>query len=340
MTKRTAVIVVASFCAIIIILSTYIYQQTRPLTDEDFSQLVDAYNNNDTQGIIRDLKGRAQTSDERLLLAGAYLQEGSLTFREEEAFNSAKPLIEEVLIEDPNSSEAMRLMGYGFEITEDYDNALRFYDDAIKADITNSIAISNKAHAQALMGLIDEAIRDYQRAIAITPDLDHAALGLARLYNKKDINSKESMDLLDIVINKSINKRLIAEANQIKALMLMEVGKYDDAQIAIDSAIENDQNFAHAYVTRAELYFTKTDQENQNDELFESIFRDIEKATSINPNLTIAYHTAAVIARYNGYDDVANNLFTKALAVIPNDISLSTDEKSAFVEIIKQELEK
>ncbi len=336
MNKRVAVIIVFLFCALVVGLVAYVYKQNMYLSPQTYNEAVDAFNNNDTDSVIKALQGKTNTPDERILLATAYLQMGSEQFREAEGFALAAPVLKEILNDDPNNSEALRLMAYGYEITQDYGNASLWYDKAIKADTGNAAAYSGKAHALALQGQIDEAIRQYGLALAIDPRLDHAELGLARLYIKKDENPDKVAEFLNDIIASSPNKRLVAEADQIRGVMLMSAGDYAGALKAFDDAIAADPKLPQAYVGRAEAGFARFDEKAANpEEAFSSFMEDIQTATQIDPNLTTGYYVGGTLIQYNGNKEIAAALYNQALSVVDKDITLSADEKADMKETIQ-----
>jgi tetratricopeptide (TPR) repeat protein len=338
MTKRAAIIIVFLCCALVVGLVVLIYKNNINVSPQAYSEAVDAFYNNDADAVIKSLEGKTDDTDERLLLASAYLQVGSVGLAEEEGFAKAKPLLLEVLAENANDTEALRLMAYGYEITEQYQVALSFYDKSIKADIGNAAAYSGKGHALALMGRIDEAIREYQSALSIESNLDHAELGLARLYIKKDINRDRVQEYLDDVTKNSPNKRFVAEAFQMKGALLLNESKYKEALPAFDASIAADSTLAQSYVGRAQASFALIDASSENEEYLDGIMKDLEKATELNENLTVAYYYAGVVMEYTGKKDFADALFAQALEVADNDISLSADEKATMKALITESI--
>ena len=104
------------------------------------------------------------------------------------------------------------------------------------------------------------------------------------------------------VITNSANKRFVAEAAQLKGGFLMNRSKFAEAKAAFDLAITTDPTLGQAYVVRAQAGFVlfKESSTSAEDD-FAALIRDIENATEVNPELTIAYYTGGTLLEYNGH---------------------------------------
>jgi len=274
-----------------------------------------------------------------LFKAQTILQQGSLEFNEQEAAEEALIIINKALEIDPDSAGAYYLMGYAYEISQNYTEAFTAYNTSIDLD-PSARAYSGRAHANDLFGLLEEARNDYEAALALDPNLDHALVGIARIYLSGG-NTGEAQESLNKALNVSENKRLIAEAEQLLGIAEIIGQNFSEAKTHFDTALEYDNTLAAAWVGNAEAKYGLLLDSSQ--ELFqidvESILRTALQAITINPNQTTAYR---IIGRtyYTVGDSVqAERFLNLALSVLDNDITLSATDKEVVRDDINRLIE-
>ncbi len=75
----------------------------------------------------------------------------------------------------------------------DYKAAIAFFQDALKLDTRNSEVLNMLAHSQRMTGLIDEAIANYKKALAIRPDFPEAREYLGEAYIQAALREIEAL---------------------------------------------------------------------------------------------------------------------------------------------------
>ncbi len=271
-----------------------------------------------------------------IALATLYSQQGSLNFTEEESAQKVITLTEEALRLSPNNSEAARVMGYAYEISEDYAAATAYYEMAIRFNLHNAMAYSNLGHTYDLQGDLMLAEQNYKHALLIQNDLDHALLNLARVYVRNN-DMENARIYAEKTIEFSKNNRFISEAHNILGVISLRENKLDEAKSSFESAIKADERLANNYVGLAQVRFAMIESSGpdadineiiKNIELFiQEATPLIEKALGLNPNLSVAYITKARILQLSGDFVGALAAIQQGSSVVSKDITLGALEK-------------
>ena len=96
-------------------------------SSEGIQAIADFYNNNLDDAINKTeiyLKDNPKDISGLLLLATSYEQKGSLEFKEKQYGDLAIQTANEVLTIDPSNAEAYRIIGYAYEIEQNYTDAI------------------------------------------------------------------------------------------------------------------------------------------------------------------------------------------------------------------------
>lgn len=102
--------------------------------------------------------------------------------QENERYNDAMKTYLKALEYHPNFREAHYNLGYvNMFYLKTYRQALPYFTDAIKVDPNYFEAYYNRGYCFELMGDINNAAKDYRKALSIKPDYDLAAKGLSRV---------------------------------------------------------------------------------------------------------------------------------------------------------------
>ena len=264
-------------------------------------------------------------------LASSYVQKGSVQFAEKDNANKALEIVNSIIAKDPNNVEAYRIKGYAYEIMQDYPDAFTAYEKALSIDPKNAAVLSSRGHAYSLLGQNDNAEKDYKAALAINPNLDDALLNLGRLYVTEN-KIADGEIYLSKVASTTSNLRLSASAFQILGVAEISLGNFMQAKEYLDDAINADPTLATAYVERGRaVYFLLPSTSSQEDFTMgvNYILDNIQKATSIDPNLTSAYTLSGSVFEMLGNNKQALVFYNQALSVVGNDISLSSTQKTS-----------
>ena len=295
-----------------------------------------AYNQNDFQAAIAAadavLASDPQNVDALLAKALSLAQEGSLQFRENELAPQAIALAQQALAVQPDNADAWRIIGYSYEIMQQYDQAHAAYAKSLAIDPRSAITLSQEAHAYALQGELDKARAEYQQALAIDPSLEQARLGIAKLASSQDAAS--SIALLESIASTTPNVRLQAESLYSAGVLQLGLGQLQAAQQSMEGAIAADASYPLAYVGRATVSYdlaiatSSARTATQRAALLAQSFQDLETALGLNQNQTIALYQYGMELGSIGQKDTALKFLSEALLALPKDITLASNEKA------------
>lgn len=298
----------------------------------NFNKEQNAYNNNDFESAssILDKKLSVNNQDIDALLAKATVlaQQGSLNFKEKSLGDQARVFVNNALQIDPAYSPSFTILGYTYEIQENYVEAHKAYDKAILLDAQNYQALSQKAHAYDLQGNIKEAKNYYEKALAINPNDQKTLSGYGRILIISG-NIEKAKTVFEKVIN-SENVRVSAEAYYTLG-SLNEKKTY--SQVAEDyyaNAIATDPTLPMAYVGLAKEEFKKaleTKDKVESQKLIDSSFANLETALKINPNQSYASLQLAIQMMTIGNKDFALKVLERLSKNTFNDITLNQQDR-------------
>ncbi|MEI6478743.1 MAG: tetratricopeptide repeat protein [bacterium] len=310
---------------------------------EGIQAIADFYNNNLDVSINKTetyLKNNPKDISGLLLLATSYEQKGSLEFKEKQYGDLAIQTANEVLAIDPNNAEAYRIIGYAYEIEQNYTDAISNYSKSISLDPKSALALESRGHAYYLMGNIDEATSDLNDALKIDPDLGSAWLNLARIsYDNGD--SDKASGFLSKVSVQDLPVVLQVDYYTISALIKQSAFDIEGASSDLAKALELNPNSPFVITDNAAIKMIllleggKVIDGNKINELIS----DVQKALAIDPNLTLSYVTLGKMKVLTGDAKGSQEEFQKAKEVVPNDITLSASQKKNTLDDIDGLLE-
>jgi Tfp pilus assembly protein PilF len=143
-----------------------------------------------------------------------------------------------------------------FYRTNQLDKAIADYDRAIVLEPNNDHAYNNRGIVFVKMGQVEKAIADYDRGIALNPLNYEAYFNLGVLYGRVGLSEKAIG-----YFNQSITLNPDhAESYKNRGLSYFYAGQYDSALKDFNKSIELDQNSATAYFSRGDLYLKTGNQ--------------------------------------------------------------------------------
>lgn len=240
-------------------------------------------------GLLQDLKIAKEETDKSKLeaekssfRANLYRQFNLVdsfinTFRYKEALDLLKEISKNELTD---IDIALVLAGHGNIAWKlgNKEDAINFYNEAVKTDPTNAPLFNDLGYYQFIIGDIDSAIKNYKIAISLTPSQILFYKNLATAYYKKSDAENYKFCLEKII---SINPSDALAYNNFGVYWLSE-GKWDLAFENFEKAIFCDsQNAALAYLNSGIIY-------NFNHKYYEAI-KYIEKGISIRPEIALSY---------------------------------------------------
>ena len=281
-----------------------------------------------------------------LAKASALAQKGSLEFKENEYGPQAIQVAQQVLALDPKNSEAWRLIGYGNEIMQRYDDAHAAYAKAVELDSRNALAVAGDAHAWDLQGDMMKAEAGYRRALDLDPSTASARTGLARVLvyqNKLD----EALVLYTALARNTVNIRQRAEAAYSAGQLEEMTGAYESAEDHFIYAVDTDPTYALGYVGLAGELFRQSLVDNPppspetRANLVREAISNFHSAIGINPNQSLAHYQLAMVmtalGRINDSLVVLNNMNN---TIINKDITLSAAAKAAMQKDVQAAIDK
>ena len=273
----------------------------------------------------------------------ALLSKWSIERKEKEYWEKVIKIAEKALLIFPNESELYRLIWYAYEIMENYDKSLNSYNKSIELDIKNALAYSNRWHAYKLYWEYEKAEEDFLKAYELNKTNDHILINLAWMYSLKWEKYKDkAIELFDNVINTSNNIRFKSEASySIASLIsnkddyLMTYEDFENAEEYFQKSIDFDPKFEIGYLWLAKIQFLilikKAQEEKISTEYAEKQIGEILKNNDIaiwlNPTRTISYIQESLILKDLWFNEESEKQLTKALELLPDDITLTKIEK-------------
>lgn len=297
---------------------------------------VRAFAKNDLQTALVQINKvlKRNPSDIQALLFKATIlsQRGSLEFKEFEYGQQSLDVLNRVLTLDPNNPEALRLMGYAYEIMELYDHAHASYTKALALDPGNADILFGDAHAWDLQGNLERAEAGYRAALMRKPDLAEAHAGLARIYAQRGL-VQESIAEFELVASSADSMRLRAEANYSVGSMKLSTGDIASAEARIRKSIEIDPSYPLGWVGLGSALAEKATHqgsevtEDQKTLLIQDSLKSLERAMELNRDQSLAYYYAAMDYFYLHDLQKAKELMDKAKMTIEDDITLGLGDK-------------
>lgn len=253
----------------------------------------DLFNKGDFVNLNRTLDEQllSYPQDTFLLLqkAHALSQEASLTFKEKELGDQAREYAQRVLNLDSDNVQALTIIGYTYEIQEDYVNAHKYYDDALFIDPNSVVTLAQKAHAYDLQGKIDQAEKIYLSIIESKDVSSDVLLKYSRILQMRG-KQDEAIKLLNENIDKIQNSRIKAETYFMLGQNLQTDDYNSKSNDYFNLARETDPSFPMSYVGLAQESFKKsfvTTDTTEKDSLIENSFYNLKEAINLNPNQSL-----------------------------------------------------
>ncbi len=280
---------------------------------------------------------RGNDNQAKIDLANVYLEKASLEFKEEEYGKKALVLAEEVLENDSNNVDAYLVLGYVYEIFEDYEKSLDNYNKAISLNQDYDISYVKRGHAYDLSGDLVSAEADYSKAYELNNQNDTALMNLARIAQRKG-DWENARNYANAVIQFSKIAYVKSTAFEIVGLADLEIDEYDSAVNAFTNAINTFENYGNAYSNRAYARILLSNYVITDNILKNEIESDLKKALEIYNKDSFAYVVYALLMEGINEKVKALEYYQTALGLVDQDITLGTIEKGVMKEKINQSI--
>lgn len=273
-------------------------------------------------------KGKKRYAEEQdyLALTADYL---FATHQHEAAAKAYNKLIDKAPY---NASYWMGLAKIHF-IEENVDKAIEACDFALAANENCGDAYAYKAHSFFYLNNADEAIENYQKAIAyksIPPELGYMFMGLS-YANKEEWQKADEYytKVIDCFEKEGESDSiLLIDTYTSKAYAISHLERYEEAHQLCDKAKKLGPNEGLSYLTDGKIYLAE-EKEDQAAEAF-------KKAIEINPGVEMCYMVASTYSD-NDYLYEAKEYYKMAYQLDPK-YELVT-EKLSVLSLMSNEIE-
>ena len=259
---------------------------------------------------IRKVVGKMQSQAEQKRLAELAFQRGDfLTIIQN--FDAAIRNYNQAIYINPNYADAYNNRGIAYAEKGDLDAAIRDFDKAIELNPNHVVHYYNRGTAYGKKDDLDAAIRDYNQAIYINPDHATAYNNRGTAYDKKDD--------LDAAI-RDYNQAIYINPDHATAYFnrgaaYAKKGDLDAAIQDYNQAIEINPRYVDAYNNRGVSYADKG-------YLYAAI-QDYNQAIELNPRYATAYNN-------RGIAHFQMNNFIDAIADYSKALELNPDTKEVY----------
>jgi len=225
---------------------------------------------------------------------------------------SAKMAIAQTTDDEPVTAEDYSNRGLTYFEIGEYEQAIADYDQAIALDPEFAIAYLNRGLTYFEIGEYEQALADYDQAIVLDPEFATAYLNRGVAYTDLGEYGQALIDL-DQAIELDPTDAL---AYNNRGFLYYQLGEVEQAIADYDQAIELDPELIQAYPNRGAAY-------NSLGEL-EQAFADYDQAITLDPELALAYSGRGLA--YTGLGE-----FEQAIADYNQAIELDPTDASAYV---------
>lgn len=223
---------------------------------------------------------------------------GGLSFVRAGVWQNSSALYTDILKKYPHSSTALNSLGAEYMLNRNYDQAIRYFNKAVNEDANNHKGYYNRGLLYAQNGKFNEALADFNKAIALK-QYPKAYVARANVhYMLKDF--PKAMGDAETVLKTEPNN---VKANFVIANCYDDLNQLDKAMVYYNKVIALNNSDPSFYLRRAIVY-GKLKQ-------FDQCLRDLDASTAINVNYGEAYFWKGVVKvnmNQNPCDDLKKSL--------------------------------
>jgi len=248
--------------------------------------------------LIEDLLEKA-SKDEK---ADIYLEMADV-YEEWEKYIKVIECLEKCLLIQTKNEEALNRMWFTIELTEHYQESIRFHNILIDLDPYNAGAWYNIAHAYNGINNFEKALESFEFVLAIDEEYSPAYIDAGDLFFKQKKYNEAIVYYEQFIEKNGLNKEIfykIAESYQ-------EQGKYAKARTYLKKAINIDPYFSRAFF-KLGLNYIESDMPK-------SAISPIERAVKIDDNNYDFLNALAAAYFLNDKLDDALLIYTKMLSI-------------------------
>lgn len=301
----------------------------------------DLFNEGDLDGAIAAaeniLKSDPENTNVLSIYATCLLQKGNVVFEEDAYGKKGLAVSEKIIKLNPRSEKGYFTKGYAYEIMQDYNGALKAYQQY--ARIKEDASIFNQiGHVYDLMGNNSKAEEFYARSL----ELDQGSLATKMNIARSKYNHGEYQKALEdfrAVFNSADDKHLKSEAAYMMSNNYLMLKDIQNANFFAEKAILLDPTYPMVYVGMGQVLFAQDKLSGQEyEDNAEKAYNYFNKAIELNINQTIAYVLKGRLLAFSGDKKSAAKAYFQALDVVNIDITLMQDAKERLKKEIEEDI--
>ena len=261
----------------------------------------------------------------KLALANSYLDEGSVRGKEAEASKKAQEILFE-LDKNYQGVYLYDLIGYSYEIVNNFDKAMEYYTKSIALDKTSVNTLFSMGHIHWFLGETDQARELYRQAEQlITNNTDKSVqikvyTGIAVLSSNFSEAEKYLLKAMPLSESRAFKAELYADLANVKLAERDNAGAFEYASKAVTA----DPSSALAYLAFAKSAMVDKATFAKNwDKVKESLF----KAIVLAPKKAEPQHWQGKLEFIAGMTDQAIISYMNALKLLDGDNSLNVNTR-------------
>ncbi len=267
------------------------------------------------------------------------VQVAEILFRENK-FQAVINTCHQILSEDNNSIEAIKLIAKSFLATRKIDSARLYFNKALEINPDDYESIKDLGNTYHAVGDSNSAKNYYQKAIEINNDYAQALTNLGSI----EIISGNKEKALSLLIKATESNPKLAHAWGNLSNGYLQLGKSQEAEVSIRKSIELNPNLFNSHfllgtilleqkkIQKAEQSLRRSIELNPN--LFNSHFllgtilleqkkfqeaeSSLSKAIQINPDSAAAHSSLGIILKELGKSKEAESSLRKAIQINPD----------------------
>jgi tetratricopeptide (TPR) repeat protein len=240
--------------------------------------------------------GRATTPAALCELGFALLKSGQVA--------EADSYCRQALALQPDFADGLHLMGVIAFSRQQYDHAVEWIAGALRREPKSEYLLSI-GHALQFQGRLEEALKAYDKGVALTPDEVELWKNMGFVLAKLDRTDDAILALQHTLKLGPRHK----EAAHMCAMLLLETERYDEAIACYDVCAELEPDRADVYQNRGLCHERRS--------RFEQAVADYERALRLDPDRADTYHNLGVSHLKLGRYDAASYSLDRALALDP-----------------------
>lgn len=241
--------------------------------------------------------------------------EGNQTGTEKQAFEEAKPYINQIIQNKLGDADVLMSIGYAYETVGDYNKALTYYEGATKLAPKSADAWFHLGHVQQFLGKNDEAQKDYDKAYSLDKNNPLVLMAMGNMFFSRG-KTQEAFDSFKKAselpgISVQTKSETLTSASIVRGTQILHMKEAVDLA---KQAIDTDPGFSPALGNYAYLSFLNGNAKDGG--------TYVQKAIIANPRISKNYYILAQMLRFNKKFADAINYQKKAISLVANDNTL------------------